>query len=313
MKDITLLSFQPLTPDVIDMPGPMVVFATPGMLHAGQSLHIFRKWAPDANNMVIIPGYCVAGTVGYKILNGARRLEFDKQTLEVRMRVEYLSFSAHADARGIMQLISQCRPGHVLLVHGEASKMEFLKSRIESETKLPCSMPANGEMAIVPTRPQFNIRAPTDMLKKVLEEQSTLKRLSKQSTPFHGGILLKPDSEPLLLDRKSALESVGLRQHTMIFTSSHSFTTHETVPSLLKRASNICASYLPKEKLELGTDEVVLLNRLIVQFMPCLLPPLNGDAGSTKQEVLLTVTYSVQDEELGSKLFTRLKEVFTRT
>lgn len=45
----------------------MVVFATPGMLHAGQSLHIFRKWAPDPKNMVIIPGYCVSGTVGYKV------------------------------------------------------------------------------------------------------------------------------------------------------------------------------------------------------------------------------------------------------
>ena len=31
---------------------------------------------------VIMPGYCVAGTVGHKILNGARRLEMEnKQTV----------------------------------------------------------------------------------------------------------------------------------------------------------------------------------------------------------------------------------------
>lgn len=30
----------------------MVVFATPGMLHAGLSLQIFKKWAPNENNMV---------------------------------------------------------------------------------------------------------------------------------------------------------------------------------------------------------------------------------------------------------------------
>lgn len=29
-----------------------VVFATPGMLHAGQSLQIFRKWAGNEKNMV---------------------------------------------------------------------------------------------------------------------------------------------------------------------------------------------------------------------------------------------------------------------
>ncbi|KAF6109180.1 integrator complex subunit 11 [Phyllostomus discolor] len=88
-----------------DNPGPMVVFATPGMLHAGQSLQIFRKWAGNEKNMVIMPGYCVQGTVGHKILSGQRKLEMEgRQVLEVRMQVEYMSFSAHADAKGIMQL-----------------------------------------------------------------------------------------------------------------------------------------------------------------------------------------------------------------
>lgn len=44
-----------------------------------------------------------------------------------------MSFSAHADAKGIMQLIQHCEPSKVLLVHGEASKMEFLKKKITQE------------------------------------------------------------------------------------------------------------------------------------------------------------------------------------
>ena len=36
----------------MDNPGPMVVFASPGMLHAGLSLQLFKKWAPDPKNMV---------------------------------------------------------------------------------------------------------------------------------------------------------------------------------------------------------------------------------------------------------------------
>jgi integrator complex subunit 11 len=39
-----------------DNPGPMVLFATPGMLHAGTSLEVFKKWAGNEKNMVIIPG-----------------------------------------------------------------------------------------------------------------------------------------------------------------------------------------------------------------------------------------------------------------
>lgn len=49
-----------------DNPGPMVVFATPGMLHAGLSLQLFTKWCNNELNMIIMPGYCVSGTVGAK-------------------------------------------------------------------------------------------------------------------------------------------------------------------------------------------------------------------------------------------------------
>lgn len=87
----------------------MVLFATPGMLHAGLSLQVFCSWAPDPNNMVIMPGYCVAGTVGAKVLAGAKTIEVDKSTsIPVRMAVEHLSFSAHADAKG--ELCNHVRP-----------------------------------------------------------------------------------------------------------------------------------------------------------------------------------------------------------
>lgn len=47
---------KPFDRGYIDNPGAMVVFATPGMLHAGLSLQIFKKWAPNENNMLIMPG-----------------------------------------------------------------------------------------------------------------------------------------------------------------------------------------------------------------------------------------------------------------
>ena len=76
---------KPFDRSYIDKPGPMVVFATPGMLHAGLSLQIFKKWAPFEQNMIIIPGYCVAGTVGHKVLNGQKKIEFEnKQTVNFK-------------------------------------------------------------------------------------------------------------------------------------------------------------------------------------------------------------------------------------
>ena len=44
-----------------------------------------------------------------------------------------MSFSAHADAKGIMQLIKNCEPRNVVLVHGENLKMDFLKNQIMKE------------------------------------------------------------------------------------------------------------------------------------------------------------------------------------
>merc|ERR1711862_481889 len=74
-----------------------------------------------------------------------------KPPVEVKMSVQYMSFSAHADAKGIMQLISYCEPRNVMLVHGEAVKMEFLKEKIKQEFGIECYMPANGETATIKT------------------------------------------------------------------------------------------------------------------------------------------------------------------
>lgn len=69
--------------------------------------------------------------------------------LDVKMQVKNMSFSAHADARGIMQLIKTARPRNVVLVHGEAPKMAVLKAQIISEMGVPCFDPANGQLLLL--------------------------------------------------------------------------------------------------------------------------------------------------------------------
>ncbi|XP_049852063.1 integrator complex subunit 11-like [Schistocerca gregaria] len=159
---------KPFDRSYADKPGPMVLFAAPGMLHAGTSLDVFRKWCGDEHNTCILPGYCVAGTVGNKILSGATHVELDKKTkVEVKLKVQGISFSAHADAKGILQLIEQCRPKNVMLVHGEKEKMQFLKERIEDELGISCYNPANGEVAVINLKPPV----PVDLSKTFIKEQ----------------------------------------------------------------------------------------------------------------------------------------------
>ncbi|KAF8567376.1 hypothetical protein P879_03590 [Paragonimus westermani] len=308
---------KPLGQGVIDNPGAMVVLATPGMLHAGQSLHIFRKWAPDERNMVVIPGYCVAGTVGYKILNGVRRLEFDRQTLDVNMRVEYLSFSAHADARGIMQLISHCQPRQVMLVHGEASKMDFLKAKIEQEFNLPCLKPANGEIVHVQTEPHFIAQAPVDLLCSVNDQP-----LIKRSRLLKAGIVVQPGAPTTLLDRASVLASFGLTEHVMRFTSIYSFSSTRPLVFLLDDFIAACSKSFEPPKVD--RNRAIFANSVLVT----LEDPLSDASGEGKdhahcradeesrsksartksRDLLLSVTYSLQEESMGKKLLQIFKD-----
>ena len=75
----------------------------------------------------------MANTVGSKLLLGQRRFMFDGKEIEAKMQVHYMSFSAHADAKGITQLIRQCQPSNVVLVHGEDLVMDFLRGRVKDE------------------------------------------------------------------------------------------------------------------------------------------------------------------------------------
>ena len=52
----------------------MVLLAGPSMMNGGLSLEVFKKWAPNANNMIVFPGYCLPGTVGNEVLALSKRV-----------------------------------------------------------------------------------------------------------------------------------------------------------------------------------------------------------------------------------------------
>ncbi len=209
----------------IDKPGPMVVFATPGMLHAGLSLQIFKKWAPFEQNMVIIPGYCVAGTVGHKVLAGQKKIELEnKQVLEVKLAVEYMSFSAHADAKGIMQLITNCEPKNVVLVHGEGGKMDFLKNQIQKEFSVDCFKPANGETISIKTQNTVPASISVKLLKNEksnfnFESISNENGQMRKKKLMHG-VLMMDHNNIKVVHPKEAIDKIGLVQQQIQFTSS---------------------------------------------------------------------------------------------
>ena len=125
---------------------PMVVLASPGMLHGGSSLTLFKEWCGDPLNTIIIPGYCMKATVGGQILRGAKSVHVHGRIYEVRAKVCSFSFSAHADYAGIMQLIDKVRPRHLMLVHGEKTVMQTFADKFRTLVGLPVHYPPNGSL-----------------------------------------------------------------------------------------------------------------------------------------------------------------------
>ena len=149
-------------------------------------------------------------------MNGQKRLEFEKgQITEVKMSVQYMSFSAHADAKGIMQLISWCEPRNVMLVHGEGEKMKFLRSKIKAEHGIDCFMPANGETAVIPGRPTVPARVPVALLKAEAAKYAVEPPDSKRPRLLHGVLVMKSDGTMTLEDPEEAIKQLGIQQHTV--------------------------------------------------------------------------------------------------
>eukprot|EP01028_Stygiella_incarcerata_P001314 TRINITY_DN1216_c0_g1_i1.p1 TRINITY_DN1216_c0_g1~~TRINITY_DN1216_c0_g1_i1.p1 ORF type:complete len:552 (+),score=151.19 TRINITY_DN1216_c0_g1_i1:389-2044(+) len=198
--DTSAFSFKhirPLEKGMETKAGPMVVFATPGMLHAGKSLAIFKKWASNSKNLVILPGFCVKGTVGNKLLSHPGGiLEIDKYTsIDVECSVKYMSFSAHADARGIFQLIRQLEPQNICLVHGEKSKMDIFQKFVKKEIRIPCFCPANGEEITIKTKRRMEALASASLLTSI------------RQASFDGGLVGRKR------ERDGTVEAFFLRSH----------------------------------------------------------------------------------------------------
>ncbi|KAJ6793971.1 cleavage and polyadenylation specificity factor subunit 3-II [Iris pallida] len=223
----------PFDRSLIHEPGPCVLFATPGMISGGFSLEVFKRWAPSEKNLVTLPGYCVAGTIGHKLMSGkATRIDLDKDTqIDVRCQIHQLSFSPHTDAKGIMDLIGFLSPQHVILVHGEKPKMAKLKGRIKSELGIECYDPANNETVSIPTVQIVKL----DATKKFIRSCSSLNsnratnsstsisdsslrhidvsKLARDETVAEGVLVMEKGNTAKIMSENELLQYLGVEEH----------------------------------------------------------------------------------------------------
>lgn len=120
--------------DNFDDCGPCVVLASPGMLQPGLSRELFESWCSEPKNTCLIAGYCCEGTLAKHVLSEPDEIvTMDGQKIARKCKVEYISFSAHADYKQTSEFVRALHPPHIILVHGEANEMLKLKQGLTDQ------------------------------------------------------------------------------------------------------------------------------------------------------------------------------------
>lgn len=117
-----------------------------------------------------------------------------------------------------MQLIQNCEPKNVMLVHGEAEKMQFLRTKIREEFNIETYMPANGETSVISTPVKIPVDASVSLLKAETRIYNAQPPDPKRRRLIHGVLVMK-DNRIMLQNLTEALKEIGINRHVMRFTS----------------------------------------------------------------------------------------------
>ncbi len=127
---------------------PSIIISASGMCEVGRIKHHLKHNLWNPKSTILFVGYQAPGTLGYSLVNGAKTVKIFGDEIAVNARIEYIEgYSGHADQEWLMNFIYSFikKPKHIFLVHGEEESQDVLREKIETEAKLPVTIPEYGE------------------------------------------------------------------------------------------------------------------------------------------------------------------------
>ena len=127
---------------------PSIIRSASGMCEVGRIKHHLKHNLWNPKSTILFVGYQAPGTLGYNIVNGAKKVKIFGEEIAVNARIEYIEgYSGHADQEGLMNFIYSFikKPDHIFLVHGEPEAQDVLREKIEKETNIKIDAPEFGE------------------------------------------------------------------------------------------------------------------------------------------------------------------------
>ena len=131
-----------------ESPDPAIIISASGMCDVGRIKHHLKHNIWNPKSTILFVGYQAPGTLGYSIVNGAKKVTIFGEEFAVNARIEYIEgYSGHADQEWLMNFVYSfiAKPKHIFLVHGEEESQEVLRDKILDETGIGVSIPEYGE------------------------------------------------------------------------------------------------------------------------------------------------------------------------
>ena len=137
---------------IAKVPPPKVIIAGAGMSQGGRIIHHEKMYLRDSKNTLFFVGYQAEGSMGRRLLDGAKDVKILGEKVPVRAKLRALGgYSAHADQPALLDWVRPMSHNlkKLFLVQGEENQMEPLKHKVIDELAVPTEIPTMGEEVIL--------------------------------------------------------------------------------------------------------------------------------------------------------------------
>ncbi len=126
-----------------------IIISASGMCEAGRIKHHLKHNLWRRESTVLFVGYQAEGTLGRRILDGAKSVKIFGEEISIECKIETIEgFSGHADQEGLLEWVSKFKekPKKIFIVHGEGESQKVLAQKINERFDIECVIPNRGEM-----------------------------------------------------------------------------------------------------------------------------------------------------------------------
>jgi len=127
---------------------PSIIISASGMCEVGRIKHHLKHNLWNPNSTILFVGYQAEGTLGRKLVEGAKKVKIFGEEIAVNARIEYIEgYSGHADQEMLLDFVRDFtkKPKQIFLVHGEPEGQRVLKEKLLEQEGIPVSIPEYGE------------------------------------------------------------------------------------------------------------------------------------------------------------------------